>query len=444
MKTNRKIKQAVSTAEGGKGNILSLKPENQLQRSVLSCMLWEKEFYEDGVSISNRIVASAQQVDRIFLAGLARQARGPYNLRHVPLLLLAVLCDVSKGDSVTSDAIADVIQRPDDMSELFAIRMKLTGKPMRDCHTHGMVKGLARAFGKFDEYSLAKNDKDSAEIRLRDVLRIVYPKPKDEEQSALWARLTNDELATPDTWEVALSAGGDKKEVFSRLLGEGKLGYMALLRNLRNMNQACVPHSLIKKAILARKGARRVLPFRYIAAARQAMEFEREIDQAMQAAISELPVLKGKTIILVDVSHSMNDSLSAKSDMTRMDAAAGLASIANAEHLQVFSFSANMVEVPPRRGMAGVDAIIKSQEHSSTYLGRAVSTINKIPHDRLIVITDEQSHDIVPNPVQKNSYMINVASNKVGIGYGKWIHLDGFSEAVLQFIHEYERTEALV
>ena len=36
--------------------------------------------------------------------------------------------------------------------------------------------------------------------------------------------------------------------------------------------------------------------------------------------------------------------------------------------------------------------------------------MNGLPHDRLIVITDEQSHDRVPDPVASKAYMVNIAS----------------------------------
>ena len=107
---------------------------------------------------------------------------------------------------------------------------------------------------------------------------------------------------------------------------------------------------------------------------------------------------------------------------------------------EITGFSDKIIEVPPRRGMAGVDAIAKSQSHSGTYLGAALKVVNEqVPHDRLIVITDEQSHDRVPDPVAKRAYMINVASARNGVGYGRWLHLDGFSERVLGFINEHER-----
>lgn len=239
--------------------------------------------------------------------------------------------------------------------------------------------------------------------------------------------------------EVALSTGADKKETFERLLHEGNLGYLALLRNLRNMTQAGVAPALINSAIIARKnGAQRVLPFRYVAAARIVPQFEPALDTALCAAIAELPVFSGATAILVDVSGSMDWALSQKSDMKRIDAAAALGAIIPG-NIRLFTFSNSIKEVPPRRGMAGVDAIVQSQPHGGTALGAAVSWINtNVKAERLIVITDEQSQDRVPPPAMRG-YMINVASAQNGVGYGEWTHLDGFSKNVLRFIQEVEQ-----
>jgi hypothetical protein len=411
-----------------------LSAEQQLRRTVMSCLLWEKEFYEDGKSIADRIVESAEKVPPAVLAGIAIEAREVFNLRHVPLLLLDVLSKTGAGTPIVPETVARVIQRADEMGELLTIYWR-NGRKMIP---HGMQAGLQRAFSKFDEHRLAKYDRDGV-VKLRDVLRLVRPKPANDEQSALYKRVKDRTLATPDTWEVALSAGADKKETFERLLREGNLGYLALLRNLRNMVSAGVDADLVRDAIVARKnGANRVFPFRYVAAARAAPQYEPYLDQALLAAIGELPRLDGKTIVMVDVSGSMSWAMSQKSDMVRLDAAAALGAIVNAD-LRLFTFSDRLVEVPPRRGMAGVDAIKRSQPRGGTALGAAIHEINGIAHDRLIVITDEQSKDPVPDPVAKRAYMINVASNENGIGYGRWTHIDGFSEGVLRFISEFER-----
>lgn len=409
-----------------------MNPEQALRRSVLSCLLWEKEFYESGQTIADRIMDLSAQVKPEVLAGLAVEARSSFNLRHAPLLLLKALVKHGSGKLV-ADAICNTIQRADELSEFLAIYWADGRKPL----SNPMRKGLARAFLKFNEYQLAKYNRDGA-VKLKDVLFLCHAKPDTPEREALWKRLIAGELVTPDTWEVALSGGADKKATFERLIREGQLGYLALLRNLRNMVQADCDLDLVRQALIARKGgAERVLPFRFVAAARACPQLEPEIDTALCEGIATSPRLPGKTIVLVDVSGSMDAKLSGKSDLTRMDAAAALASIVHGD-IRVFTFSNGLAEVPPRRGMAGVDAVIRSQPHGGTYLGAALQHVNTLAHDRLIVITDEQSHDQVPAPKAGRAYLINVASNQNGVGYGRWVHCDGFSENVLRWIVEYE------
>ena len=431
---------AVTTHEGAPAARMT--PIQALRRSVMACMLWESEFYEDGVKIADRIHQLAEQVPVQALADLAIEARTKGNLRHAPLWLLVALIRRGSGSALVSETIARVIQRADEPGELLALYWKDGKKPL----AKQLQKGLAKALDRFDAYQLGKYNRDAA-VKLRDVLFLSHAKPKSDEQAALWKALAENTLPTPDTWEVALSGGADKKETFERLIREGQLGYLALLRNLRNMAEAGCDPGLVRDAIIARKnGAHRVLPFRYTAAARAAPQFEPALDQALCEAIAHMPVLEGKTVVLVDVSGSMGVKLSAKSDLTRADAAATLASIIPGD-LRVFSFSNSIAEVPPRRGMAGVDAVLRSQWHGGTELAGAVAYVNaNVPHDRLIVITDEQAGSgpfgarRVPDPVGRRAYMINVASAQNGVGYGRWTHIDGFSESVLAFIGEHERS----
>lgn len=429
MRTNLKAKSNVHTHEGAPAKLINA--ETALRRSVMSCLLFEREFYEDGEEIATRIESLVKQVDPRVVSAIAIEARTVHNLRHVPLLIARLLAKTA-GGSIVGDTIAAVVERADELTEFMALYWKDKRQPL----DYQVKKGLRKAFQKFYAYQLAKYDRDGV-VKLRDVMRLIHPKPVDADQALLWKGVVDRSLTTPDTWEVVLSGGADKKLTFERLLSEGKLGYLALLRNLRNMVDSGVDRDLINGAIVARKGAHRVLPFRYVAAARAAPSLEPAIDVALRAAITELPALSGKTIVLVDVSGSMDMKLSARSDITRMDAGAALASIINGD-VRVLTFSSTLVEVPPRRGMAGVDAVVNSQPHGATFLGQAVRYVNGLPHDRLIVITDEQSHDPVPNPVARHAYMINVASYQHGIGYGRWIHIDGFSESVLKFVVAHE------
>lgn len=446
-RTNKTSKTNLRTHEGAKA-----KPINkvqQLRRTVMACMLWENSFYENGESVADRIVELVKDVSAEDCSNIAIEARKEQNLRHVPLLICAAMAKYH-GGTITGSTITQVISRADELAEYVSLVGVVNGtKDIKSVLSAQSKKGLANAFRKFDEYSLAKYNRNT-DVKLRDVLFLCHAKPKDKVQEGVFKRLVDGTLETPDTWETNLSAGEDKGETFTRLLKEGKLGYMALLRNLRNMVDAGVDRKLIQDGLKNAKGKEKVLPFRFVSAARHAPSLEKDIDKALVSTLDSMEKLPGTTVVLVDVSASMGwAEISAKSDITRLDAAATLASVIPSDDLRVFSFSNRVVEVPARKGMAGVEAVIKSQPHSGTRMSEAVKYINdNIKHDRLIVITDEQatggyghSARSVPDPVCNHAYMINVASYQNGVGYGKWVNISGFSESVLKYIAGYEKMD---
>lgn len=461
-KTNVKTSSPpLKTHEGASAKRIS--SLQALRRSVMSAMLWEATFYEDGQSIADRVKELVPNVTPTDVASLAVEARTKGNLRHMPLLLLRELIrhpKVKDYPGLVRDTFYNVIQRADEPAEFLSLYWgdgkKILPRQVR--------LGLGHALTKFSEYELAKNDHASAKVRLRDVLFYTHARPLTREEDRgtvipalqkkgysrgevlrhedhLYSKIAKGELMTPDTWEVGLSTGQDKKETWTRLLKEGKLGHLALLRNLRNMAEADVDEKLIRNAILVGKGSERTLPFRYIAAARAAPQFQNVLDIAMQQRLENDIKLPGKTIILVDHSGSMDSPLSGKSDLKQFDAACGIAAVARAlsDSARVFSFTTQTVEVPAKHGMALIDAIRDSQTWGGTYLGEAIKRVIQEPYDRLIVVTDEQSHDTVNQPKAKYNYLINVAPYRNGVGYGgKWVHIDGFSESVVKFIQQYE------
>jgi hypothetical protein len=428
------------THEGARAAVITA--EQALRRSVLSCMLWEDEFYEDGVQIAGRIHELVPQVDAAQVAELAVEAREKMKLRHAPLYLVREMARHTTHRGLVAETLTRVIQRADELSEFVAIYWAGGRQPL----SAQVKKGLAAAFGKFDEYVLAKYDRAGA-VRLRDVLFLSHARPVDEAQAALWKRLAENELATPDTWEVALSAAGrgegaQKRDVWERLLAERKLGALALLRNLRNLHSAGVSEELVLGALATLK-TDRILPFRFLAAARNAPQWESALEGAMFRALeSRSGDLAGHTVLLVDVSGSMEAPLSSRSEMRRTDAAYGLAILLReiAEKVTIFTFSNAAKRVASRRGMALRDALDQSQPHGGTNLGASLTQVEaavREGYDRLVVITDEQSHDRVPAPKGKG-YVINVASARNGVGYGEWTHIDGWSEAVIDYIASLE------
>ena len=431
MKTNIKNTPKNFTHEGAVAkNITAVQA---LRRSVMCCMLWENSFYESGVTIADRIADLVSRVSAESAAEIAIEAREKMKLRHAPLYIVRLMAQNPKQRHLVADTLFRVVQRADELSEFLSLYWKNGRCPI----SKQVKRGLAAAFGKFNEYALAKYNRDGA-VKLRDVLFLVHAKPKDAEQADLWKRLVNDELKTPDTWEVELSASSDKKASWTRLLSERKLGALALLRNIRNMEQAGVSESLIREALTS-INTERVLPFRFIAAARHAPKYEAELEKGMMNCLTGRERLDGKTVILIDTSGSMQSTVSGRSEISRLDAAKGVAMLIReiCESVEVYTFDYNVKSVKPRRGFALADAI--GYPSGGTNLGSAVDYINaNVNADRFIVITDEQSSSRVPNPKFANSYMINVAAYKNGVGYGKWNHIDGWSESVVDYIQQFE------
>lgn len=416
--------------------------ELQLRRSVMSCLLWEDEFYESGESIAKRIQEGIEKVRPEVVQAIAVEAREKMKLRHVPLLMARQMAILPKHKPFVADTLAAIIQRADELTEFCAIWQKdQKGKALAKTLSAQAKKGLAKAFTKFNEYALAKYNRDGA-IKLRDVLFLCHAKPKDAEQDALWKRLIAGELKTPDTWEVELSASKDKLASWKRLLSEQKLGALALLRNLRNMQTAGVEMSLIRSALDSMK-TERVLPFRFIAAARHAPQLEPELEKAMFRSLEGAEKLGGHTVLAVDTSGSMDGKVSSKSEISRRDAAAALGMLLRevCDDCTIIAFGSTAGIVPPRRGFGLNDAIGSGRFGHGTDVGLAVRlAVSKKP-DRIIVITDEQSATPVGNPPSgAKGYFINVASAKNGVGYGGWTHIDGWSEAILGYIMALEKS----
>jgi len=439
MKLNTALR--VAPARTHEGAIAArLTDKQQLERAVSACLLWEDGFYEDGKTVADRIKELAHKVSPEDVSALAAKARTDLNLRHAPLLLARELCRHPKltdeNRPLVSETIEWVIRRADELAEFVSIYWK-DGKQSLSAQAK---KGLAKSFLKFDEYQLAKYNRDGA-IKLRDVLFMCHAKPDTKAREKLWKRLVDGELTTPDTWEVTLSSGADKLTAWTRLIDENKLGALAFLRNLCNMGQAGVSERKIKDA-LATLDVSKVLPFRFIAAARAAVGFEKELETLMFRSLEGSEKLAGKTIVLVDVSGSMDAELSAKSDLTRIDAACALAAVLReiCEECTVLSFSNALTRIPDRRGFSMIDAIKNSQPHHGTYIGASVNTAftHHGEATRTVVITDEQSHDAVPGPGERAGYMINVATNQNGVGFGDWVRISGFSESVVRFIQNLE------
>lgn len=429
MRTNtHRTTMTLQTHAGGMTR--SLPPLAELRRAVLACLLFEDTFYESGQDIAARIHALAAQCSPQEVADLAVEARTVQGLRHVPLWLSLSLV----GRYPLSKLLPQIVRRPDEMGEFLALYWKDKRTPI----AAQIKKGLRACFANFTEYQLTKYANRDG-IRLRDVMFMVHAKPS-KDMGDIFKKLADNELGGADTWEVAVSAAGPdpvaKKHAWARLLAEEKLPYLALLRNLRNLNEAGVDAAQVEASLLAGAKHKLIWPLQFAAALKAAPMYAKAIQEALSLRMAEDAPLPGRTVVLVDVSGSMNTALSSKSTLTRLEAAASLAALFKGENVRVFSFSDQLVEVPYYGNLATAQALANSQHHCGTALGAAIATLHtvvKAKYDRLIIITDEQVSDHIPNPTGKG-YIINVASYQNGIGYGPWTRISGFSQAAWAYV----------
>lgn len=418
-----------------------------LRRALLSCLLWEDQFYEEGEAIADRLARLTLAVAPEQAAALAIEARETAKLRHVPLWIARHLAQGTLAQrAVIASLLERIIQRPDELAEFVALYWKDGRVPL----SAQVKKGLARAFPKFSAYQLGKYNRAEA-VKLRDVLFLCHAKPKDAEQAATWKQLVDGTLPAPDTWEVALSAGADKRATWERLIGEGALGALALLRNLRNMREVGVPESVIRSA-LAVMPVERVLPFRFITAAKYAPTLEADLERAMFRCLATQEKLPGRTALIVDTSPSMWQAhVSARSELDRFEAAAALAILCRelCESVRIYAFNERAYEVPARQGFALRDALAQTKGDYSRG-GLAVAKANADGYDRIIVLTDGQWHyptgdaagdatAVAPAPLTAKAYLLNVAAYRNAVGSGKWVMIDGWSEAVIDYIVATER-----
>lgn len=462
-KTNvKKPEAAIRTHQGALASKESA--EKELIRTVSGCLLWEDAFYEKGSKIAERIRELCKAVSLKFLSDLAVRTREDLKLRHTPLYLCLQMLGNGGGErNLISETIGRVIRRADELAEIITLWWKDGKKPI----PRQLKGGIAKAFRKFDEYQLSKWNRDGA-VKLRDALFLSHPKPKDEAQAALWKKLVDGTLESPETWEVRCSRGESKKDVFTDLITKRKLGYMALLSNLRNCVDAGVEKSIVEEAIV--KGAPKswALPFRFITASRHAPQLEEALGNGLIAAAQALPKLTGHTLLVIDVSGSMSGQLSSKSEMSRVDAANGMAMLMReqCDEITVYATAGNdgthlheTAIVPSRHGFSLADAV-KAKEESlgggGIFLRQCMDYIDYQEKgkqfDRVIVITDEQDCE-EPSPEKsaskakklgKRNYIVNVGVYEPAlpvIGAG-WVRVSGFSERVVDWIMADEKAES--
>lgn len=440
-----------------------------LRRAVLANLLWENIAYMDGESVTEQIKALIPQCDPMDVANLTIEARTIQKLRHTPLFLAVEMCKHDGTRPYVKDVLPKIITRADMLTDFMALYWADGKCPI--CNT--AKKGLAQAFHNFNEYKFAKYDRN-AEIKLRDVMFMVRPKPETPLEAELYKKIADRTLETPETWEVLLSLAhtpNEKRAVWEKLITEGKIGGKAMLMNLRNMQDAGVPRPVIEEGLKKLNGTM-LLPLDFLKAMRMSNGFDREIEDAMLRTYENLPKLPGKTLFIVDVSGSMGSITSAGSQFSRLDQACAMAMLA-ANQCTDFELVCTAgsdgelrekqirIEYPSK----GFNLFKEIQKSRTTVGGGGIFTYQCLEklreelgdkiHDyaRIIVFSDSQDIDVSswcspnrdkkPRPFGKYNYICDVSCHTHGIAYnGVWTaEISGWSEHFLTYIAAYEGLE---
>jgi 60 kDa SS-A/Ro ribonucleoprotein len=351
-----------------------------------------------------------------------------------------------------------------------------------------LQKGLTTAFNRFDEYQFAKYNRDGT-IKLRDALFLVHPKAKDELQQVLFNKIVNNSLQTPYTWETELSALGqlnfDSEEAkvtafrakWEELIDSGKLGYMALLRNLRNIQEAGVSYAHFQKVCATLADAEQVakakqFPFRYLAAYRELLATGAEtpvrgltqklsaillgnkgytgelldaLEKAVQASAASIKGFDHETRVLLacDVSGSMNRAISAKSKIMNYDIGLMLAMLlqSRCKNVQVGLFGDKWKTINVARAniLAGVQELYKRTNEvgysTNGYLVVKDLLDRKVQMDKVMLFTDCQLWDSKAGGSQHIEFYWNRYKAKVAPGAKLYLFdLAGYGQSPLRLL----------
>ena len=396
--------------------------------SLLLTSFVNDQFYRDGNTSLAELKNLAEKVkDKEFIAKSAIFARDRFGMRSITHALAGELTSQLNGKEWGKDFYDKVVVRVDDMTEILSYYLANKTDRTNPKFPNALKKGFAKAFDKFDGYNLSKYKGENKEVKLVDIVNLVHPVPTARNKEAL-ELLIKGELKNTQTWESKLSEAGQKAEseedlaklksnAWEELISTRKIGYFALLRNLRNIinqapsvvSSACellTDENLIKRS--------RVLPFRFATAyeeisklgsSKEVRDVLVAINQALDISVANVPKFDGETLVVMDVSGSMSGRASEIASLF----GAILAKVNNCD-VMTFSTRAQYKQYNP---MDSVLTIRNSFRYSGggTNFKSIFTTANK-KYDRIIILSDMQGWMGYTTPsAEFNQYKKNYGAN---------------------------------
>ncbi|MDI3421420.1 TROVE domain-containing protein [Streptomyces luteolus] len=495
--------RTLRTYEGGRGTERDARSE--LFLLSIANFVAQQTFYEDGAARDDRFARLVRRLaieDPEWTAGLLAWLRGEGNLRTAALVGAAEYvkarldAGVSDGPS-NRQVIASVLRRPDEPGELLGYWTATYGRAVPKPVKRGVADAVRRLYhGK----SLLKYDTSSKGYRFGDILNLVHaaPDPDKPWQGDLFQyaldRRHNPDTAVPPASVPVLAAHralmalpvAERRAVVTapdgpeRLAAAGitwealagwlqgpmdkaaweavipSMGAMALVRNLRNFDEAGVSDEVAQRVAAkisdpAEVARSRQFPFRYLAAYQHApsLRWAYPLERALGHSLANVPALPGRTLILVDRSGSMWGRLSERSELNRADAAAifGTALAMRAESAELVQFGSTSSSVTCRKG----ESVLKVLERFGDLGGTDTTTAVRRfygGHDRVLIVTDEQyAYSALGDPTEQVPadvpvYTWNLAGYRAGHGESGKLNrhtFGGLSDAAFRMVPLLER-----
>ncbi|MFH0520555.1 TROVE domain-containing protein [Streptomyces sp. M41] len=491
--------RVLRTYEGGRGRERDARSE--LYLLAVANFVTQRTFYETGADRDDRFARLVRELavtDPHWTAGLLGWLRGEGGLRTASVVGAAEYVHARLAAQVTAgpsnrQVIASVLQRPDEPGELLAYWTAVHGRNVPKPVKRGIADAVRRLYnGK----SLLKYDTAAKGYRFGDVLNLVHaaPDPDKPWQGELFRyaldRRHNPDTAVPPASDrtlvahrelmalpveqrraVVTSPGGTERLAAAGMTWEAlagwlqgpmdkaaweavipSMGTMALVRNLRNFDQAGVGDEVAAQVAArisdpAQVARSRQFPFRYLAAYLHApsLRWAYPLEQALGHSLANVPALPGRTLVLVDRSGSMFWSrLSDRSELNRADAAAifGAALALRAKKADLVQFGTDSRTVSFRRGESVLKVLERFADLGGTNTTEAVRRHYR-GHDRVLIVTDEQyaaSHHGDPTeqvPAHVPVYTWNLAGYRAGhgpSGKGNRHTFGGLSDAAFRMV----------
>lgn len=393
--------------------------------NMLFSSFLENQYYESSNSQMQRFLELTDKVaykyGYPFVGKAAIFVRNELGMRSISQLTAAWLNDKSFQEK--RNFYKGFMHRPDDVAEIFGAVDYFGGK-----RSHALIRGSADYLSSLGAYQITKYKMSGHKYNMYDLINLTHA------TSRAICDFKHDKLDTPDTWENKISNAGSKESrdiEWTRLVEEGKLGYMALIRNLNNImkingiNRKWILKYLVPQLIDGNKIRKSLIfPYRIYNAYKNLDIHNSDIDYALSLAFSKatsnVPKFDGHSAVILDVSGSMEDRISSKSTMTLKDIGACFAAtlILNGSNVDFIKFGS----YAKRKKYSAIEdaftLIDKISANERCDYGTNIGPVMDIMHDnydRIFLISDMQ---IFGN---RYSYWYNIDRNETQ----EWCHKYG-------------------